>query len=334
MAKTDTRKRCKHCKKRFTPANARNLYCSDTCRKLAGKSNQRAAQDADFPNLAFGSWLISECQRAGTVQVLQGVDLLQLYRLRCFYNTVNGFNVDEELCWIERYELSHICPAVGAVGFVGLLHPDNLVVAPGGYNRKRASHWKAGTGRFLRVSELRPEWDTTGKTKAEIAKLIKKLNNTFNKLLEEHKLSYKARVRYINHLIKMNVEAKATLEALPFDQLEELYEQHPKLPRKATMARRLARGATDPRKAESRYLAMSEADLQALYLKSPVSRSSCRLPRVDSYDVYCWEASRLGIALVDEWLFCEFNRQCWDALHCEGYSFDVNAVKPDDWWFF
>lgn len=322
--------KCGHCRKSFRPKTSRANFCADTCRKLAGKSKQKAAQDADFPNLAFGSWLISECQRAGTVQVLQGVDLLQLYELWCFYNRANGFNVDEELSH-GRYELSHICPAVGAAGFVGLLHPDNLVVAPGDYNRKRASRWKAGTGRFLRASERRPEWFTHGKTKAEITKLIKKLNTTLNKLLEDHKLSYKARIRYINHLIKMNVETKATLEALPFDQLETLYEQNPKLPRKATMARRLAKLADNPERAESRYLAMSEADLQALYLKSPVSRSSYSLPRVSSYDVYCAEAERLGVDTLDEWLFCEFNRQCWNALHGEGYAFDVNAVKPDGW---
>ena len=330
MAKTDTRKRCKHCQTRFTPANARSLYCSDTCRKLAGKAKQRAAQDADFPNLSFGSYLISECQRAGTVQVLQGVDLLQLYELWCLYNRVNGFNVDEELSH-GRYELSHICPAVGAAGFVGLLHPDNLVVAPGDYNRKRASRWKAGTGRFLRVSERRPEWFTQGKTKAEITKLIKKLNPTFNKLLEDHKLSYKARVRYINHLIKLRVSTKSKLESMPFDQLEELYEANPTPPRKSTMARRLARGATDPLKAEARYTAMPEDDLRALYNKSPISLTVHSRRRWNAYDVYCAEAERLGVDTLDEWLFCDFNRQCWDALHGEGYAFDVNAEKPWDW---
>lgn len=324
-------KKCRHCRTSFRPATARALFCDESCRKAASKHKQRATQEANFPNLAFGNYLISECVRAGTVQILQSVDLSDLYSLWCFYNKANGFNVDEEFALEPRYELSHICPAAGVPGFIGLLHPLNLVVAPATYNRRRASHWKTGTGKFLRASDLKPEWSTVGRTRADIAKMIKKVNPTFGTLLEEHKLSYKTRIRYINHLIKMNVETRATLEAMPLEQLETLYEMHPKMPRKKTMARRLATLTDNPERAEARYMAMSEPDLQSAYLASPASRNAYSLKRWDAYEVFCCEAHRLGVAVPQEWLLIEYGQQCWSALHGEDYGFDPHTEEPENW---
>lgn len=80
---------------------------------------------------AFMYVLAAECERAQTLQVLEGHDvasLTELYTVYKRYLCANGYGDT------RNYAMSHIHPVKGQSN-VGLFHADNLVIAPSGLNR-------------------------------------------------------------------------------------------------------------------------------------------------------------------------------------------------------
>ncbi len=140
---------CRHCGGQFRPVRIGHLYCSDTCRKLAFKSKNRAKTQAKknrrlleklkkLANSAFGLYLIKEIRRAGTVEILQGhtaESLVSLVSLRRRCTALGGYEDGEALSY---YELSHIYPVNGKER-LGLLNPANLAITSKTFNRKHGT---------------------------------------------------------------------------------------------------------------------------------------------------------------------------------------------------
>lgn len=160
---------CKHCEAAFETPHKSKQYCTDKCKNAAKcaryyKSNKTTqvkrykTKREKFPTTGFGRWLLKECQRAETVQVLQGhtveslFELLELFKRR---SIASGY-VDGTPT--GAFELSHIWSVKGNKHKMGLLHPQNLVLAPARLNRlhgsKTPSEGFEGISRYLLTSAL------------------------------------------------------------------------------------------------------------------------------------------------------------------------------------
>ena len=164
-----SKKTCKHCDSHFETKHKTKQYCTDKCQNAAKcaryykstKPTQVKKYTTKREKLlatGFGRWLLKECQRAGTVQILEGhtveslFGLLELFKRR---SKASGYEGGKPT---GAFELSHIWPVKGNQHKIGLLHPQNLVLAPARPNRlhgsKTPSEGFEGIGRFLPTSAL------------------------------------------------------------------------------------------------------------------------------------------------------------------------------------
>ncbi|WP_138943024.1 hypothetical protein [Pseudomonas sp. S9] len=279
LSKTKARKNCPTCKGKFHPARATVKYCSASCKKTAANKRQAKKQEVGFQTTAFGSWLVGQCRRAGTVQILQGFDINDLYKVWARCRKANGFNVSEDDP-SPKFEISHIAP-VTAVGAIGTLHPNNLVIAPAYYNRSRCNNWDNKSGVWLRPIDLLPTWKVYPElTAKEVAEKIVKFNPVgFSALVSNVKLAASFRVKMINTLMKTGLFQLRQLQAQPYESLVALYEV-----------------------------------LQTT--KQTEGKKIYRLDRLTSFEVYQSECQRLEVEGVDDYnLFSRCETECWDHLH-------------------
>lgn len=186
-----SKKVCKHCDSHFETKHKSQQYCSAKCKndakcaryyksKKTTQVNQYRTKRAKLPTIGFGRWLLKECQRAGTVQVLQGHTveslntLFELFKLR---SKASGYEAGKPT---GAFELSHIWSVKGNKQKMGLLHPQNLVLAPARLNRshgsKTPSYGFEGIGRSLPTSELLSRYSVSiGDSLAEIEKQVFRL---------------------------------------------------------------------------------------------------------------------------------------------------------------
>lgn len=186
---------CKACSKSFRTASSSKVTCNAICRKRLQRKEQAKIQKMDFDKTSFGWWLIMQCKRASTTQILQGVDIHALYDLWSKYNKYNGFNNGGD----DRYCLSHIAPVKNDRGVVALLHPQNLVIAPTSFNLSYGNTWDGVSGKWLPNEQLDAslsiyEGMTTQQILASISKALGK--DEFDSFLEANKLAitYKAKL--------------------------------------------------------------------------------------------------------------------------------------------
>lgn len=186
---------CKACGKSFRTTSNSKVTCDAICRKRLQRKEQSKIQKIEFHNTAFGWWLITQCKRACTTQILQNVDIHALYDLWNKCNKYNGFNNGSN----DRYCLSHIAPVKNDRGVVALLHPQNIVIAPTSFNLSYGNSWDGVSGKWLSNEQLDDslliyEGMTTQQIVASISKALGK--GEFDSFLEANKLdlTYKAKL--------------------------------------------------------------------------------------------------------------------------------------------
>lgn len=236
---------CHHCKASYQPIRKDQKFCSTSCKTESVKSKAKKATQRKLDRrvsrlrrTGFGLYLVRECIRAKTIQILShhtADTLHELDQLRsdCFVS--NGVSLDGTLNKV--YELSHICP-VNTKGLVGLLHPHNLVIANKIYNRSRGTSYSGG-GKFITRQSLKPEWHVDDQT--PVSKVYDKIERFLGPVLKEYleahnpKLSYKERI--VNKLIRRLMQekeftskeqkksfedkARRTLSHMPIEELEQ-----------------------------------------------------------------------------------------------------------------
>lgn len=140
---------CPHCGKLFNPSRRGHLHCTDTCRKLSHKAKNRHKSEQKLAkrvseklkklaNHSFGKYLVQQSKRAETVEIFQGHNLKSLNELAALRRRCTSASGYEDGELLGTYELSHIWPVLSK-NRLGLLHPQNLVIAPRDFNRKHGS---------------------------------------------------------------------------------------------------------------------------------------------------------------------------------------------------
>jgi hypothetical protein len=159
-------KECKHCTKAFL-GRSNKQYCSDQCATAARVNKHRKNKTASgirkyvkkadkFEQTSFALYLYREIKRAGTVQILQGHtadSLHELSRLKRQCSRHSGYISGKPT---GTYHQSHIWTVKPLNGRIGLLHPENLVIAPRPFNLAHGAKQptRQGVGRFIATFDL------------------------------------------------------------------------------------------------------------------------------------------------------------------------------------
>jgi hypothetical protein len=202
---------CNYCKTKYTPTQKVQRFCSTKCKDThhnQSKSKRTAAKverrKLKLPYTAFWQGLAQQCKRSGTVEILQGhtaTSLTTLYKLRKQCTLASGIHYGEVIK--KQYELSHICPSSGHHAYIGLYHPDNLIIAPFAFNRKRGTSYTEG-GSYILRSALHPKWLIRDKdsVKEIFAKMHKYLGTELDIFLSENALTITQKESLIRKILK------------------------------------------------------------------------------------------------------------------------------------
>lgn len=182
-------KQCKHCDKEFY-GRANKHYCSDRCatgvrvtrhrkKKLESQVRKYVKKADRFIQTGFALYLLKELKRAGTVQILEGhtADTLhELNRLKRQCSKYSGYSEGKPT---GSYHLSHVWSVRASNGKLGLLHPQNIVIATKEFNlrhgAKQPSRLDVGlylpTAALLEEHKLRED-DTAEQVFKKVEKLL------------------------------------------------------------------------------------------------------------------------------------------------------------------
>lgn len=270
-------KRCLGCSVVFRPKTNATKYHDAACAKAAKKKTKINKRLESFPSTSFGKWLIYNLREAGTVEALSGVDLEALYALWKQRRHHNGYGHGLEQK--ELFQLSHIAPCKGR-DVVGLLCPDNLIIAPARYNNARQTRWDGVSGRYVRRTSLkRGMLISEGESTESVLKKVKKLlGGSFESFLDRHTLSLTASAQMAKKLNKAGCkEANADMS---YEHLKSLMDE------------------TFP----------ADDDEEGGYVIRPLQPSS-------EWAVFESECQRMGAALPDSYDYT--GSPDWDYLHSE-----------------
>lgn len=166
---------CQFCDSEFVTSQYSAKYCSVSC-KTKSRSNKTAAKRIEkIPYSDNWLWVARESRRAGTVEILQDVDLEKLFevynrRYKCY-----GWDSDKKQ---SKFHLCHIAPVSGD-NSIGLLHHQNLFIGGSLPNQVQGTNYYSGTGLSIRIANLLPKWrvDKEDTDKQVLAKIQKYLGN-------------------------------------------------------------------------------------------------------------------------------------------------------------
>lgn len=167
-------KQCVTCKVEFNTSHIRAKYCPN-CRTTSytkvKKDRRQTVAEKRVLKLALSDewrWVAKECKRAGTVECLQDVNLVELFALRNAKYKTYGYNSETKK---SQYHLCHISPAVGQ-DTVGLLHHQNLFIGTAFHNQTHGNKSFPDKGLCIPKKHLKSKWKVT-KTTSDSDVLVK-----------------------------------------------------------------------------------------------------------------------------------------------------------------
>ncbi|WP_278958291.1 hypothetical protein [Aquipseudomonas alcaligenes] len=175
---------CNHCTKEFVTSQYSAKYCSTSC-KTKSRNNKTANNRIEkLPVSDSWLWIARECRRAGTVEILQDVDLEQLFevynrRYKCY-----GWDSEKQ---VSKFHLCHISPVSGD-STIGLLHHENLFIGGSLANQVQGKKSYKGAGKSISRSSLKRKWliNNEESDKAILAKVQKYLGSKLTEYAKKH----------------------------------------------------------------------------------------------------------------------------------------------------
>lgn len=207
-----------------TTRYSKTHYCSPSCRSKARSDKTAAKRIEKIPYSDNWLWIARECRRAGTVEVLQDVDLEKLFELYNRRYKCYGWDSDKKQ---SKFHLCHMSPVSGD-GSVGLLHHKNLFIGGSLPNQVQGTKSYQGAGLSIRSIKLLPKW-RVGKDDSDkqvFAKIQKYLGSKLtdyakaNKITKANRFVIAERISKLENctlplsdLRKMGTQALMNLEA-------------------------------------------------------------------------------------------------------------------------
>ncbi|MGE9763926.1 hypothetical protein [Pseudomonas sp. PDM20] len=146
---------CSVCDTIYTTSRySKTHYCSPDCRSKARSIRTANKRIEKIPASDAWLWVARECKRAGTVEILQDVDLEKLFaiynrRYQCF-----GWDSEKKS---SKFHICHIAPVSGDSS-IGLLHHENLFIGSSLANQVHGVEHYADAGLCIAKSSLKTKW--------------------------------------------------------------------------------------------------------------------------------------------------------------------------------
>ncbi|HCS09753.1 MAG TPA: hypothetical protein DIW67_21895 [Pseudomonas sp.] len=158
-------KKCTLCTTEFNTSQIKAKYCPD-CRprkaRIKTQSDRRfkTAQNRieRLPQSEEWLWVARECRRAGTVEILQGVDLVALFAVYKSKFKTYGYDSESKK---SKFHICHIAPVAGKDS-VGLLHHLNLFIGSAFHNQVHSNQSYPDRGLFISNEKLKRKWKVEG----------------------------------------------------------------------------------------------------------------------------------------------------------------------------
>jgi hypothetical protein len=235
-----SKKTCKHCGSHFKTTHKSKQYCTEKCQndakcaryyksKKTTQVNRYETKRKKLLATGFGRWLLKECQRAETVQILEGHtveslnDLFELFKRR---SKASGY-VDGKPT--GAFELSHIWSVKGNKQKMGLLHPQNLVLAPARLNRSHGSKTPSegfeGIGRYVPTSALLSRFSVSkGDSLAQVERQVFQLLGTTWQQFVATLVIQQGQQEQLRKKIEKTLDTRLPID-LTFEQLKAMAEE-------------------------------------------------------------------------------------------------------------
>jgi hypothetical protein len=178
---------------------ARQIYCSDKCRKEwfskeKTRNNRIAQGKAKLVQNEQVIYLIKECKRAKTVQILTGHTLKSFKKTMSFIK--NKPHKDMERC--------HIAPVKGAES-IGLLHYKNLFYGGAHQNKLFSNNYYSG-GRSIKREYLKEKWRVNSlmSNNEILIKIERLLGKIVDRYIADNLVFKSKKMRIIEEIIEWN----------------------------------------------------------------------------------------------------------------------------------
>jgi hypothetical protein len=211
-------KLCVTCKAEFNTSHIRAKYCPN-CRTTSytkvKKDRRQTVAENRVLKLALSDewrWVAKECKRAGTVECLQGVDLVELFAVRNAKYKTYGYNSETKK---SQYHLCHISPANGK-DTVGLLHHLNLFIGTAFHNQAHSNNSYKDKGLCIPKKKLKSKWKVTVKTidRVVLDKVTEYLGQVLIDYAKEHPVNISRRYSLAKWVFQNDPDNKLSLSKL------------------------------------------------------------------------------------------------------------------------
>lgn len=220
---------CALCTTEFTTSQIKAKYCPG-CRDKAknGKQVDRRQKLAEkriqsLPQSDEWLWVARECRRAGTVEILQDVNLKALFavyraRFKCY-----GWNPDTKQ---SKFHLCHISP-VKDKNSIGLLNHLNLFIGNSLPNQVHGNKGHEGKGLSIPINLLKRKWfvDEKATDRNILDKVAKYLGPVLTEYAKENPVRKSQRfslARWVYQNDKDNIMPLQQLERLSMQELRNI----------------------------------------------------------------------------------------------------------------
>ncbi|MDR6581637.1 hypothetical protein [Pseudomonas extremaustralis] len=179
-------KACKACNAEFNTSQFNAKYCPP-CRPKARQQSQKDKRQALAEKRVLKLsqsdewlWIARECRRAGTVECLQGVDIIRLLAVYKARFKTYGYNSETKK---SQYHLCHISP-VTEKDTVGLLHHLNLFIGGSFHNQVHGNKSYPDRGLCIPKKQLKSKWKVTERTSDRV--VLDKVTEYLGQVLIEY----------------------------------------------------------------------------------------------------------------------------------------------------
>ena len=209
---------CKTCNADFTTNQFNAKYCTP-CRP---KVRQKVKKDKrltvaekrilKLPQCDEWLWVAKECKRAGTVECLQDVNLVELFSVRNARFKAYGYNSETKK---SKYHLCHISPVISN-DTVGLLHHLNLFIGGSFHNQTHGNKSYKDKGLCIPKKQLKAKWKVTKTTSDRVVldKVTEYLGQVLIEYAKEHPVTKSQRYCAAKWVLQNDPDNKLPLSKL------------------------------------------------------------------------------------------------------------------------